>query len=150
MDDTIKNAAKVELAKLRKAQADYKAKLKQMQQKMATKLFNKEKTSASVEVAPETATTPVSPIPTVLEPKHEKAVTQSSSLDDKSSSNNEKEQTKAPESGKEAKSEATASISATTIKAEASAKGGGNNMMLLVATSLVVVLFSLVIAYIYR
>lgn len=145
LDDNLKNSGKVELAKLRKAQADYKAKVKQMQQKMANKLFNANNaTKEKKEVVKEDNHEPnvVEADPAVVEEKTSVPAPQQEEV-------KEVQQSDANVDGTTKTAPKPAAKTAST-EAVAAAKGVGNNMMMLVATSLIVVVFSLVIAYIYR
>jgi predicted RND superfamily exporter protein len=124
LEESLKNAAKVEMSKLRKAQNDYKAKEKQMQQRIANKLFaTKDKPSNS------------SSIRTISKPgdaeKNERRETEL-----------HEEKTNLGQSNDNDK------VVGTAVSVPAKSKpSSSNNMVLLVATSFAVIIVSLIIAF---
>jgi hypothetical protein len=129
IEPQIKLAAKAELARLRKAQTDYKAKSKEIQKKIANKLFQ----ANSVD----TNSSDQSPAAPKEQPSPQESVTSGAATEENSPEIKEVE--KQPVSG-------STEISAPKV---ATSKAS-NNTVLLVATSLAVVLISIILAFSYR
>lgn len=133
LDESTKTAAKLEQQRLRKAVADYKARSKEMQKNIATKLFAQQQKAASVKTVKESS-------PDLL-PSSAKSTAAGEEL-------SESKPIAATTNSEPNDHQATMSSSAST-NTKAETKKPANNLMILVGTSLAIIVISIVCAYYY-
>lgn len=139
LEDNLKVAGKTELIKLRKAQTEYKAKEKEIQQRIANKLFGKK--SDTIEKA-RTEIAQAKSSDTCSSP-NTGHVEQTNNI----GSNPEEHTEKRQPSPTLAETTADSSASRQFTAVSGAKQSSTNNMVLLVATSFAVVVVSLLIAF---
>lgn len=127
LEPAVKTAAKSEYAKLRKAQAVYKEKTKEIQKKIADKLFNQ---------------------------KQQEAARKAAAAEEKANNNQPYEEQSTTVTGKsegeQSQTEGTKNVEEAGKTIESFNKGKPNNMVVLLGTSMLVIFFSLVLAFLKR